>query len=252
MKYNICVPIPVKFARISEVKPIIDKAIKSKPNLIELRFDFINNVQTLSADFVRDLLSIIHPYAPVIFTFRDSSEGGQIKINQRERFKLLKMFIETKPNYIDIEMNTEENILGEIINLASQNGVNIIFSYHNFEITLTFDEAIKLIQNFDEKLIKGLSIEPKILEDNIYKVIFTAQTFEDNLMPLRLCKEFSNSNQKIISFCMGKLGIFSRINCVLAGSFLTYASLEEKTAPGQINIKKMREIYNLLLNNLNI
>ncbi len=40
---------------------------------------------------------------------------------------------------------------------------------------------------------------------------------------------------------MGELGIFSRIMCTLAGSFLTYASFEEKTAPGQLNIKKMRE-----------
>jgi len=47
---------------------------------------------------------------------------------------------------------------------------------------------------------------------------------------------------------MGELGIFSRIACVLTGSFLTYASLEEKTAPGQINIDEMREIYHLFSN----
>ena len=38
------------------------------------------------------------------------------------------------------------------------------------------------------------------------------------------------------------------IMCLLAGSFLTYASLEEKTAPGQININEMREIYHLFPN----
>ena len=46
---------------------------------------------------------------------------------------------------------------------------------------------------------------------------------------------------------MGTLGFFSRIMCVIKGSFLTYASLEEKTAPGQINIEKMKEIYDLIL-----
>ncbi|MFX1589330.1 MAG: type I 3-dehydroquinate dehydratase, partial [Promethearchaeota archaeon] len=78
------------------------------------------------------------------------------------------------------------------------------------------------------------------------KLIFTAQKFEDNLIPLKLCKELSHSNQKIISFCMGSLGIFSRLMCVLTGSFLTYASLEEKTASGQLNIRKMREIFGIL------
>ena len=86
--------------------------------------------------------------------------------------------------------------------------------------------------------------------NNIYKAKFTRLTFEDNIIPLRLCKEFSNSTQRLISFCMGSIGIFSRIMCVTVGSFLTYASLEEKTAPPQINIDKMRDIYHLLPNNL--
>jgi 3-dehydroquinate dehydratase len=47
---------------------------------------------------------------------------------------------------------------------------------------------------------------------------------------------------------MGTSGIFSRLTCIFAGSFLTYASLKEKTAPGQINIAKMRELYGLILN----
>ncbi|MEE9378073.1 MAG: type I 3-dehydroquinate dehydratase [Candidatus Lokiarchaeia archaeon] len=248
MKYNICIPIPIKSANISEIKPILDKTIKKNPNLIELRFDYINNAQTLSLDFIKELMVIITSNIPVIFTFRDSSEGGQIKINQKERYKILKMFIEAKPDYIDFEMNTNKNILWEIINLASEKEVKIIYSYHNFEKTIEFDETIKLIQNFSNKLNQESSLNPKIYQNNIYKVVFTAQTFEDNIIPLRLCKEFSNSAQKLISFCMGTLGIFSRIMCVTIGSFLTYASLEEKTAPGQINIDEMREIYHLFPN----
>ncbi|MFX1567951.1 MAG: type I 3-dehydroquinate dehydratase [Promethearchaeota archaeon] len=246
MNFNLCIPIPIKYSRIEQVKPLIDKAIKSKPNLIELRFDYIPNIQALSVGFVKDLLNIIDPNVAVIFTLRDSSEGGKLKINQNERFKLLKMLIETKPEYLDIEMNTENNFLVEIINLAIQNKVKIIFSYHNFENTLTFEESIKLIKDLNQKLTQDLSLDLINLEEVVYKVIFTAQNFEDNLIPLKLCKDFSHSNQKIISFCMGELGIFSRIMCVLTGSFLTYTSLEEQTAPGQINIRKLREIYNLL------
>ncbi len=250
MKYNICIPIPVKSANISEIKPILVKAIKKNPNLIELRFDYINDIQTLSLDFIKELMVIITSNIPVIFTFRNSSEGGQVKIHQKERFKILEMFIEAKPDYIDIEINTSKDYLYEFINLASQNGVKIIFSFHNFEKTINFDEIITLIQNFSNKLNQEFSLKPKIYKDNIYKVVFTAQTFEDNIIPLRLCKEFSNSAQKLIAFCMGTLGIFSRIMCVTVGSFLTYASLEEKTAPGQINIDEMREIYDLIINNL--
>lgn len=247
MKYNLCVSIPFKFKSFRDSKLVIDRAIKSKPNLIELRFDYISNVKIISTDFLKELLNFIHPHVGVIFTFRDSSEGGQIEIEQQEHFKIIKMFIETQPDYIDIEMNTNENYLKEIINFASQRGIRLIFSYHNLDKTLTYDEGINIVHEFHDKLIKRLSLKPKVLKDNIYKIIFMAQTFEDNLIPLKVCKNYSNSNQRIISFCIGTLGVFSRIMCVTKGSFLTYTSLDEETAPGQINIYKMKELYNLIL-----
>ncbi len=247
MKFNLCIPIPIRDPSIQAVQPIIDKALNTKPNLIELRFDYISDFKRISVEFLKNLLKIISPHAAVIFTFRDSSEGGVIQIPQKDRFKIYKMFIAVKPHYIDIEMKTNNKILDEIINLSSQNGVKLIFSYHNFEKTLSFNEATTLIEKFNKKLIQELTLDPKVFEGNINKVVFTAQSFEDNLIPLRLCRQFSSSNQRIISFCMGPLGIFSRINCIFAGSFLTYAILEEETAKGQISIKMMKEIYDLIL-----
>ncbi|MFX1378074.1 MAG: type I 3-dehydroquinate dehydratase [Promethearchaeota archaeon] len=247
MKYNLCIPIPIRYSSIKELKPVIDKAIKSKVNLIELRFDYIQNIESISMEFIRNLLIIIHPHASVIFTLRNISEGGQIQLKQDDRFKIYKMFIFARPNYVDFEMNTEDKFLVEIINLAYQNGVKLIFSYHNFERTLSFDETTKYIDNFNKKLTQELNLDLNLIRDSIYKIVFTAQTFDDNLIPLRLCKEFSSSNKRIISFCMGELGIFSRINCIIVGSHLTYAFLEEKTAEGQISVERMREIYDLIL-----
>ncbi|UCC20747.1 MAG: type I 3-dehydroquinate dehydratase [Promethearchaeota archaeon] len=248
MKLNLCIPIPIRFTNINKVKSIIDKAIKSKPNLIELRFDYITDIQNFSIDFLKELLKIIRPHAAVIFTLRDSSEGGHLKINPKERSKILKILINSTPDYLDIEMNTDISILEEIITLAFQNEIKIIFSYHDFEKTLGFDDSIRLIRNFNERLFRELGLDSKKLKENIFKLIFTAQNFEDNLIALRLCKDLSKSNQKIISFCMGSLGLLSRIMCVLAGSFLTYTFLDEETASGQINIKEMQEIYNVTQN----
>ena len=47
---------------------------------------------------------------------------------------------------------------------------------------------------------------------------------------------------------MEEPGIFSRVACVMAGAFFTYASLEEKTAPGQISLEEMREFQRILFN----
>ena len=162
------------------------------------------------------------------------------------RFKIIKTLVLSKPNYLDIEMNTEKKYLSEIINLANQNNVNLIFSYHDFDKTPSYETVSTQIQIFLDKLREEYELESQNIEKIIIKMIFTAQKFEDNIIPLKLCKEFSKQNVRIISLCMGDLGIFSRILCVLTGSFLTYGSFVGETAPGQINIKKLRGMLDVL------
>jgi 3-dehydroquinate dehydratase-1 len=154
MKYNLCVPIPIRYASFKEVKPIIEKVNKAKPNLIEFRFDYLSNYKILSLEFIKNLIDNISPNTATIFTFRKSTEGGKIQIKEDERIKIYKMFLDAKPNYIDLEMDIESEIIDEIINLAYQNEVKMIFSYHNFKRTLSLNEAINLIEKFYMKMIQ--------------------------------------------------------------------------------------------------
>ena len=250
MKYNICVPIPVKSVNISDIAPTIRNVIKLNPNLIELRFDYINDVQNITRNFVINLLNRIQPKIPVICTLRDYSEGGQVKTDANERIQILKLIIESKPEYIDIEINSVDTILSEIIPFASNNKVSLIFSSHDFEKTPSYIEASNILENFMNKLKNEFLIDQKTVERSIFKLIFTAQSFEDNFIPLQLCKLQSSNKLSLISFCMGDLGLFSRILCIFSNSFLTYSSFKEKTAPGQINISALRKILTLL--NFNI
>ena len=143
-------------------------------------------------------------------------------------------------------MNSATETLSNIISLSYMKKVNLIFSYHNFEKTFTNKIAKEIMLRFEERIIKNELNEFDILGKSIYKLIFTAQNFEDNLVALELCKEISKNNKKVISFCMGELGILSRILSVKLGSFLTYAALDEPTAPGQINIHTLQQLYKLL------
>ena len=246
MKFNICVAIPIKSADLKQNETIINKILTENPEFIELRFDYIDNKQGLTRDFVKKLLKIIQPYTRAIFTMRDSSEGGQMDLSNHERMMILETLIKAQPEYLDIEMNSDVDILKQVIKLAVKNKVSLIFSSHDFKKTPSYEKAYEIIDSFLKKLINELKLDDSLVRSSIYKIIFTAQKFEHNVVPLKLCKAFSQKDMKIISFCMEEMGIFSRTSCVNVGSFLTYASLEDKTAPGQINIKKMREIYELL------
>jgi 3-dehydroquinate dehydratase-1 len=245
MNFNICVAIQVKSSDLANNQILIQRVLKENPALIELRFDYIDDVNHLTVEFIKKLLKIIQPGAQAIFTMRDSTEGGQIKLNNRERIGILEKLITARPEYIDIEMNSDEVLLKQVIDLATDNSVNLIFSSHDFEKTPSYEIACAIVDTFIDKLRHTLKLDSKIIDQSIYKIIFTAQKYDDNLIPLKLCKAFSERKTKVICFCMEEKGIFSRISCVNAGSFLTYASFEDKTAPGQIHIKKMREFHEI-------
>lgn len=244
MKFYNCVVLQIRTGDLRENEANIRTILEKKPDLIELRFDYIDNVEDITQDLLEHLLSLIQPIIPAIFTFRDSLEGGQMEIDEAQRFEILKTLVKARPRYFDIEMITKYEILLEIVNLAASNNVILIFSYHNFEQTFTYEKSVEMVEAFVNKLC--CNVDPKIVEESVYKVIFTAQSFEDILVPIKLCKTYSQNGHRIISFCMGEPGIFSRIACVKAGAFFTYVSVENKTAPGQISLEEMREFQKIL------
>ncbi|MBY9005570.1 MAG: type I 3-dehydroquinate dehydratase [Candidatus Lokiarchaeota archaeon] len=246
MKLNICVAIQIKSGDFGDNVKIIKKALDHDAELIELRFDYIDNTKEITQKLADDLISLIHPKAQAIFTFRDYNEGGQIKIDNDLRLEILKLLINAKPDYLDIEMASSNKILDEVIDLSTQKKVSLIFSYHNFKKTPNLEKSLDIINRFKDKIQNKLSFDLDIVKKNIIKLIFKANSFEDNLVSLHLSKKFSEEEQKIISFCMGESGMLSRFFCVNLGSFLTFASIEGKTAPGQIHIEKIRQLHSLL------
>lgn len=251
MKFNICVAVPITSGDLERNKEVLKNILDENPEFVELRFDYIENIQQITPSFVKNLLDLIKSQTKPIFTFRDFSEGGQIELGKSERLKIIQLLIEAHPQYYDIEMKNDRETLQSVINMARENNVKLIYSFHDFEKTPSYDEGFNIIEKFKEELVNNYAVDFISIKKTIFKLIFTAQKFEDNLIPMKICKDFleKNKSKNVISFCMGELGIFSRIMCVIAGSFLTYASLEERTAPGQINIRNMREILKIVSNN---
>ena len=249
MKYKICIAIPIKSEDLNINKHTIETALKKSPDLIEFRFDYINEAEFITNSLLKELLNTIHPKIPIIFTFRRKQEGGQYDLSINERLEVLKHLIEVKPDYLDIEINSESEVLKSLIELAYDNKVKLIFSYHDFEKSITSEEIAEILNRFDEKLRHDLFIDLHKINGSIFKIILTAQVFDDNVQVLNICKKLSRQDKKFVCFAMGEVGILSRILCVKFGSLWTYGSLEEKTAPGQIKLEKIREIHQLLFEN---
>jgi len=213
------VAIPVK--ELEGINDLISQAEDHDVDLIELRLDYLKDVDI---EAIKDIINSCE--IPLILTLRKKSEGGFFEGEEEERIGLIKNLIELKPKYVDLEHDCSN--LDELIKLARTNKVQSIVSYHDFKKTPNLDESKKIVQGLTES------------NANIVKFITMANSFQDNLIPINLINE--NKGLNMVSFCMGKDGEFSRVFSILFGGFFTFASIEEKTAPGQIPIEEMQDL----------
>jgi shikimate kinase len=126
--------------------------------------------------------------------------------------------IEVGCDYVDVEVDSPAK--EEVTAKAKSNGCRVIVSMHDFEKTpesFTFEKG----------------------DADIFKISTMVNSLEDCRRLLFLLKE----RDDLIVIGMGELGVFTRVIAPLLGSYLTYASILKGTAPGQLNVKTLYEIY---------
>ena len=169
MNEKICIVIPIKSSNLDDIKAKINSALEYNPEYIELRFDYIPNVEDLSDNFIQQIKSFLKRDAYSIFTFRHQSEGGKVSIKDSSRFNILKSLIEQKPDFFDIEMNSSNQLLSDVINLCYMNKVNMILSYHNFQLTPSIEQVKETILRFEERIVENKLDEFDILNKKSMK-----------------------------------------------------------------------------------
>lgn len=182
--------------------------------LVELRLDWLRNLPDLSR------LLAERP-TPVIVTIRRPPDGGRWRGTEEQRRMLLRQAIVQEVEYVDLE----EDLAGVIKRFGK---TKRIVSHHDF--VQTPDD----LEDIHERLAK--------LDPDIIKIVTMARTPADNVALLKLVAE---SEIPTIGFCMGDLGLTSRVLCGKYGSPFTYAtfSRDREMAPGQIEFEELRDLY---------
>jgi 3-dehydroquinate dehydratase/shikimate dehydrogenase len=194
----------------AEHKHLAEQGVK----LVELRLDYIRKSVNL-ARLLEDRPS------PVIATCRRPHDGGKWERTEQERLILLRTAIADGVDYVDLEQDIAEEI-------PRYGTTKRIISYHNFRETPANIEAIH------HSITK--------LDPDIIKIITMANHPNDNIRVLKLCKA---SSVPTAAFCMGEIGLPSRVLCGKFGSPLTYATFHQSRqfAPGQLSVGQMRDDY---------
>jgi len=182
--------------------------------LAELRIDYL----TRPPDFVRLLAE--RP-TPCVVTCRRQSDRGRWRGSETQRQALLRAAIVAGAEYVDLEDDIASSIprYGE---------TKRIVSHHNF------DETPDDVEQIHKRMCQK--------DPDIVKLVTMANSLTDCV---RLLKIVEGSQVPTIAFCMGELGMPSRVLCAKYGSPFTYASFsnERELAPGQISFDEMMNVY---------
>jgi 3-dehydroquinate dehydratase type I len=158
---------------------------------------------------------------PAIFTCRPVAQGGHFTGSEAERRDILRQAL-ASGYLVDIEIDTLPSLAPAI-----GEPQKIIGSWHDFD-GMPHDWARR------EKDIRTLGA-------GIAKLVGMARTSSDVLPPMAW---LAQTQQPAIGIAMGKAGILTRLLAPrFLNAFLTFASLSAASAPGQIHVRDMIELF---------
>jgi 3-dehydroquinate dehydratase-1 len=238
---KICVPLAgtTKNKILNEIKELN----KTEHDLIELRIDFFEHYSHVNSiiELLKEIRKIY--FKPIIFTFRTKNEGGMNFIDEDEYFKINNYVAESElVDLIDIELFKPENKITEFIEAAHKNNIRVILSNHDFYKTS------------DKEEILNRMLRMQLLGTDISKIAVMPKSENDVLTLLSAgleMKQMKNlkADRPFIALSMGSLGTITRAASEFLGSCITYASLNNNSAPGQLSVDDTREIMRILHNN---
>lgn len=229
MKAKICVPIPAGSLR--EALEMIQMAEEAGADIIELRLDYLGSNISRSPDILEDIVK--RTSIPLIATNRHPGQGGFCGLSEEERIGVLLKAAKVGFAYVDVELTTSG--LRDIVSAVKACGARTILSFHDFNSTPSLPELERIVR---AEIDAGA---------DVCKVVTMANSLDDSIRCLLLTYEMGRKHE-LVCFAMGDYGLLSRVLSPIFGASFTYASLGEglETAPGQLTIRNLREIYGRL------
>ncbi len=200
------------------------RALKVGIDAIEMRIDYLDSPDTIK---LTNIIGDIRKRAlPIITTVRSVREGGRRNIPDRERVALFKALIPLT-DAVDIELSSKA-ILRDVVGFAKSARKRVIISHHNFHSTPARSRLEQVVAN-------GRNAGGEIVK---------IATMVKNDRDVRRLASLTLEHKNLITIAMGEGGAGSRIFFPQLGSLLTYAPIDNITAPGQLPLKVTREELN--------
>ncbi|MCI5649701.1 MAG: type I 3-dehydroquinate dehydratase [Fusicatenibacter sp.] len=232
---KICVP--VVGSTCEEIRMQAKEARAAEPDLVEWRADWYADVMDPGkAETMLEELTEIFDGIPILFTFRSAAEGGMREISPKEYHELNgRIAREKTADLMDVEVFMKGLNAENLIEQLKEEGRIVVASSHHFHETPRRERMMELYRKM------------AALQADIVKLAVMPSNPQDVLSLLDVtCMAGEELAQPVISMAMGGLGTISRVCGETFGSSITFASAGAASAPGQLDIKQVRTIQNIL------
>ncbi len=237
--FNLCVTIAP--SSIEELTRDLVRLKLMEFDLIEWRADYLISHNNLDKMIKEGLLKIRSAFneKPFLFTFRWDQEGGRNPLSAKEILSVRKTAVESGAiDLLDVEVYWLRNAQSDeklelYVNLleeAKSLGIRCILSWHDFVETPE-----------EEMLLKILSTQMKLGAD-ICKVTTMAKTEEDTVRVMEVSRRAAKVlDVPHIALAMGDYGKSSRYDKANSQSCITFAPVDNASAPGQLSLEELKK-----------
>ncbi len=215
---------------------LLSQAAAAAPlaDLLEWRADFCGELDSEDAllETARALRAAVGEL-PVIFTIRTLHEGGAAGLTpERYAARNLALARSGLVDLIDVELSVERRWLCELLEGAHEAGVAVIGSRHETDTTPPAEYLLARLRAAQE------------LGADISKLAVAARSRMDALRLAEAAVAFRerDADRPFAVISMGRYGMWTRAACALTGSCLTFGSVGEGSAPGQLPAEELREL----------
>jgi 3-dehydroquinate dehydratase/shikimate dehydrogenase len=205
----------------SEMKSLVRMGLR-KTRTLELRLDYLRNAKEREAFL--SWLGRERPRAVMIATFRRKEGGGLYRGSREEQIEILALAARSGCEWCDVEIETAKHFArGELVRALSP--ARMVVSHHDFRGT--------------PRNLKGIVRRLERAGGQAIKIAAQCRTVSESL---RIC-ELARGRRDVVVIPMGEFGLAGRALSLRMGSALAYAAVEQATAPGQLSLDAMSDLY---------
>lgn len=213
--------VPVEQARL---------ALLQGADMLEIRLDLLGIKDTKAAlEMIANLKEAVN--LPCIATNRLPNDGGKWEGPEEKRIQLL-LDILPVVDAVDVELAAVTDLREKLISTSHELGKTVIVSHHDFNRTPSIEKIKEILKMAWQR------------GGDIAKFAAKANSPADTMNLLRVTHE---ATRPVCMISMGDLGKHTRVTAPFYGSVLTYGSIGEAVAPGQLSIAELKRTMKVLL-----